>query len=138
MIEQPVKTLVHPITGQKFKLGRNKPISKGPRLSLSNYLFRKFPAAPPTMDYSPKATSWLNNVLGNDVAGDCTVAAAYHIQGMLLANANDAIPFANQDALTLYEKLSGWNGVEDDPSDTGLSETDVLNYWMSTGLAPGQ
>jgi hypothetical protein len=89
------------------------------------------------MDYSAKPLTFLENVLGNDVSGCCTVAAAYHIGGTLLGNSNQQIPFAATDSLTLYKLLSGWNGIEDDPSDTGLSEQQVLDYWSKTGLSPG-
>ena len=137
-IATPVKTLIHPDTGQKFKLGRVKPKSKGPMLSLGNYLLRKFPAAPPAVDYStnPIARSCLNNVLGNDVAGCCTLSAAGHIKGAWLGNSGQPIDFTAQDVLTAYKFLSGWNGVEDDVSDSGLDEIVVFNYWMQTGLAP--
>ena len=33
--------------------------------------------------------------------------------------------------------LSGWNGIEDDPSDTGLDLQTVLNYVQSVGIPPG-
>ena len=120
----------------RFKLGRRKPVARQPVLRLNNYLLRAFPNPPPTVDYSTKALSALENVYGNDEAGNCTVAAAYHIAAALLGNSNQVIPFVRSDALTLYEELSGWNGVPNDPSDTGLTEQQVLNYWVQNGLAP--
>ena len=131
-------TLIHPDTGKTFKLGRNRPLAMGPHLSLGNYLLRKFPTAPSTIDYTAKALPCLEDVYGNDVSGCCTVAAAYHIAGTLLGNSNQSIPFVAKDVLALYMKLSGWNGIEDDPSDTGLSEQQVLDYWSKTGLNPGE
>jgi hypothetical protein len=132
-----MKTLIHPVTGQEFKLGRNKPLAIGPRLSLGNYLLRRFPTPPASADYSQKADGFMRNILGNDVAGNCTIAAAYHVAGMFLANSDQAIPFTAMNALTLYQQLSGWNGVENDASDTGLDELTVLDYWATNGLIPG-
>ena len=106
-------------------------------LRLNNYLLRTFPNPPPSIDYSPLALQALHDVYGNSTAGNCTVAAAYHINATLLGNSAQTVPFVDQDALTLYEQLSGWDGVEDSPSDVGLDEHQVLNYWAQTGLAPG-
>ena len=131
-----VLTITHPDTGKTFKLGRTRPLAMGPHLSLGNYLLRKFPAAPAATDYSLKPLTFLENVLGNDVSGCCTCAAAFHIGGVLLSNSDQAIPFSTSDVQSLYKKLSGWNGIEDDPSDTGLSEQQVFNYWMKFGLMP--
>ena len=121
----------------RFKLGRIQPQVRPPMLRLSNYLLRKLPPAPPSADYTSKARGFLGNVLGNATCGDCTVAGAFHIAGCLLANANRPIPFSALDAITLYRQLSGWNGIPDDPSDAGLDETQVLNYWTLNGLSPG-
>ena len=132
-----MKTITHPTTGQRFKLGRNKPLAFGPRLSLGNYLFRKFPTAPPSADYSAKADGFMRDVLGNDICGDCTCAAAYHIAGMFLANSGQTIPFNTHNVLTTYQTLSGWNGVDNDVSDAGCDELTVLDYWSTKGLVPG-
>ena len=106
-------------------------------LRLNNYLLRNFPNPPTAADYSAKAMAPLSDVYGNDVAGDCTCAAAFHVAATMLANNAQPVPFQSSDVLGLYMQLSGWNGVEDDPSDTGLVETQVLNYWAEKGLNPG-
>ena len=121
----------------RFKLGRKKPVARQPMLRLNNYLLRNFPNPPPTADYSTKARGALADAYGNNIAGNCTIVAPYHIAAVILANSNQLIPFVAQDALTLYQKLSGWNGIPDDPSDVGLDEHQVLNYWAMTGLSPG-
>lgn len=125
-----MKTLTHPVTGKTFKLGRNKPKVRAPRLSLKNYLFRGVPSPPPTADYTVTPRSFLQDVLGNDDNGDCTVAAAYHIAGTLLGNSSQAIPFVANDVVSLYYQLTGG-------PDTGLDEPTVLNYWATKGLNPG-
>jgi hypothetical protein len=135
---EPVKTLIHPGTGETFKLGRLKPKAKGPMLSLENYLLRKFPAAPSSIDYSARPMSCLNDVYGNDIAGCCVVSAGFHVKSVLFANSNKPIDFATPDVLNLYKFLSGWDGVEDSISDTGLDEVSFLNFWTTTGLGPDQ
>ena len=77
--------------GRKFKFGRKQTIARGPRLSLGNYLLRTFPDPPRAMDYTPKALPFLNNVYGNDIAGDCTCAGIYHCKAVILANSGKPV-----------------------------------------------
>ena len=106
-------------------------------LRLNNYLLRNFPNPPQTADYSFRAMGSLSDVYGNDVAGCCTISASFHLAAVMLANGGRPVPFQSSDVLALYRQLSGWNGVEDDPSDQGLVETQALNYWAEKGLNPG-
>jgi hypothetical protein len=101
---------------------------------LANYLLRKFPTAPPSINYTAKAMPSLSDVYGNDVSGCCTCSSSFHIAATLLANSNAPVPFVAQDVLNLYILLSGWDG-KDDKTDTGLSEQQVLNYWSTIGLS---
>jgi hypothetical protein len=41
----PLKSVQHPITKHIFKFGRKRPVARGPRLSLKNYLTRSLPTA---------------------------------------------------------------------------------------------
>ena len=106
-----VKTITHPTTGQTFKLGRNQPQIEPPHLRLGNYMLRKMPQPPATVNYgtAPGVSSWLANILGNDNAGDCTIAAAFHIGGMLMLNAGCSLPagYTSANALKLYYQLTG-------------------------------
>lgn len=115
----------------RFKLGRKRPTVRIPRLKLKRYLLQTLPTPPLTIDYSPKAQAGLQDILGNDQQGNCTIAAAFHIADVLLANAN-ALPTTDliaKNAVALYYKLTGG-------PDTGLDEATVLNYWHSNGLGP--
>jgi len=132
----PVKTIVHPVTGRPFKLGRRRPIARGPRLSLRNYLLKGFPAAPTSIDYSAKPAAFLAEILGNDALRDCTAAGAFHIGGTLLANAGAPIPFTEADVVKFYSATTGYV-PGDEATDQGGDEQDVLNYWKATGLLPG-
>ncbi len=123
-----VKTLTHP-SGQTFMLGRNKPIVVGPHLRLGNYMLRSLPPPPPSISYIPSARTFLQNILGNDNNGDCTIAAAFHISGMLLQNAVQPLPseYTTNTAVKLYYALTGGQ-------DTGLDEQLVFNWWQNHGL----
>lgn len=128
-----------PGTGRNFIVGgRHAPVVRSPHLKLRNYLLKSLPPPPATADYSVQPDAFLHNILANDECGDCTCAAAYHINGTLLANAGADIPFTQDDCRNLYIQLSGWNGTVNDPSDTGLDEMTVLNYWAVNGLQNGQ
>ncbi len=132
-----VKTITHPVTGRSFKLGRRRPVARGPRLRLRNYLLKSFPAAPASADYAAKPAAFLSQILGNDALGDCTAAGAFHIGGTLLANAGQPIPFTEADVVKFYSATTGYV-PGDEATDQGGNEQDVLNYWMRIGLLPDQ
>ena len=119
---------------QRFKLGRNRPIVRPPTLTLGNYLLRRLPPAPPSADYTAHAKPYLAEVYGNADAGDCTIAAALHIAATILANSHESVSFTGAYALEVYKQLGGWNGIPNDPSDAGLGEDTVLNYWSAHGF----
>lgn len=116
--------------GSKFKLGRKRPLVRGPRLHLKNYLYRSLPSPPLSVpvinDYA-----LFKDILDNGDIGDCTIAAAFHITGALLSSAGTPIEFGlNADnAKALYFQLTGGQ-------DTGLDEQLVLNHWQKNGLLP--
>lgn len=121
---------------KRFKFGRKHAKAPCPQLAFGNYLLKKFPASPPEIDYTPKARAYLKDIYGNDICGDCTCAAIYHCKATILANSNRPVPYSGDNVTDFYEELSGWNGVEGDPSDTGLDCETVLNYVQNRGLIP--
>jgi hypothetical protein len=125
-----VKSITQPITGLTFRLGRRRPLARGPRLSLKNYLMKGLPTPPPTLSYSVNPPI-MSDVLGNDANGCCTISGAFHIDGALLGNANTPVPpeLNAKAAVDLYYKLTGG-------PDSGLDEQTVLNYWAQNGLLP--
>jgi hypothetical protein len=129
------RIVVH-ATGQTCRMGRKRPIAKGPRLSLKNY-FLNVPASPASCDYTPKAAPALAEVYKNDKIGDCVIAGGYHVVGLATGNANGS-PFIASDAEILadYEVIGGYN--PNDPStDQGCNEVTALNYWTEKGFADG-
>ena len=103
-----MKVLTHPITGQQFKLGRRQPVARGPRLALRNYLTRNLPTPPEAYDYSASAKACLSQIYKNDILGDCTAAGAFHIAGTMLANADQPVPFTDDDVVAFYSAVSGY------------------------------
>jgi hypothetical protein len=125
---------MNPVTGQQFKMGRKRPLVRGPRLSLKNYLTKSLPTPPASGDYMSKASASLGMVLGNDALGDCTAAGAMHIEGIFRANSGSDLPPPTQEqTIQFYSATTGYNPA--DPStDQGGDEQVVLSYWQNKGL----
>ena len=81
-----VKTLTHPTTGQVVRLGRNRSTTSLTRFKLKDYLSAALPSAP-DCDYSKSASLALGEMYGNDIYGDCVIACAGHLFGVLNENA---------------------------------------------------
>jgi len=82
----PAATIEKPISKLAYKVGRKRPVARGPRLSLKNYLNRGIPGPPPACDYTKAASSALSKTYGNDKLGDCVIAGMAHVVGVLTAN----------------------------------------------------
>jgi hypothetical protein len=118
------------------KLGRlaPHPETDRPRLKLGQFLTAAaYPAAPDTVDYISQVDSW--PMYGNDRLGDCTCAAAGHmIEAWTRYGQGTTIKVTDQDVLTTYEKVGGYDPRDPD-SDQGAVMQDVLDYWRKTGIA---
>jgi hypothetical protein len=137
MRTSPVKTIHHPTTGRNVRFGRTRPVARGPRLNLGNYLTRKLPAPPPSADYSAPAATALANVYENDTLGDCVIAGMAHVVGVLTAGAGNEFVFNDDQITTLYSAIGGY--VPNDPStDQGCDEVTALNYWENNGAPAGE
>jgi hypothetical protein len=83
--------------------------------------------AAPSADWTKAVKTW--PMLANDVHGDCTAAAVYHlIQCWLANNGFDFTPTDDQ-TLALYAATSQYPKV-----DAGAVEMDVLRYWSTIGV----
>ena len=143
----PVKTVYLAPKGRHVKLGRRRPIARGPRLSLRNYLTDALPPPPATIDYSGPATSVLSNVYLNDDLGDCVIAGGYHVVGTLTGNAGDLFGASNDQIIADYSAIGGYDptatpvvgpdGQPHNPTDNGCDEQTALNYWTQTGFRDG-
>jgi hypothetical protein len=131
------KSIQHPSSGRRYKLGRNRPVARCPRLSLRNYLTRILPEPPPSCDYTKSASSALSQVYGNDELGDCVIAGIAHLVGVLTGNAGSK-PFlyTNKQIIALYSAIGGY--VPGNPNtDHGCDEQAALNYWERNGAPQG-
>lgn len=93
------------------------------------------PSLPAKQDWYSSIAGW--DMLGNDVAGDCTIAGVGHMaqQESIYAEVPAAL-MTTEEALGQYSKLSGWDPSKPE-SDTGLYEGDVGHHWMTDGFVIG-
>lgn len=138
--------ITHPVTGRTFKLGRKRPIARGPRFRLRNYLKLSLPSPPLQTDYAKNSLSVLENIYGNDVEGDCVIAGMGHIAANLTGNATSGtspLVLSLEQINKLYSAIGGYDPSQTDaqgnnPTDNGCNEVDALNYWQNNGLLPGE
>jgi hypothetical protein len=129
-----VKTLTQPITGKTFKMGRRKPIARGLRLRLGNYLKQSLPTPPETVNYAPAAAQALSQMYDNDTLGDCVIACMGHIEGVLTGNTGGSPTILTEkQVIALYSAIGGY--VPGNPAtDNGCDEQTALDYWREPGL----
>ena len=131
------KPIQQPGSGRTFRFGRIRPIARGPRLRLSNYLMRTLPTPPPTCDYRRAAASALAKTYRNMDLNDCVIAGLAHLVGVLTGNAGTK-PFLYSDRqiVTLYSAIGGYVPGKKD-TDNGCDEQTALNYWENNGFPKG-
>jgi len=98
-------------------------------------LLVSLPDPPPTIDKTFGITDW--GMLGNDNAGDCTCAAAGHMIDSWTASAGAPILVGTDCVIAAYSAITGYNPTTG-MNDNGAVITDVLNYWMQTGICGHQ
>ena len=135
-----LKTISHPSSPKTFKMGRVRPRARRYGLQLRNYVNPLKIDLPERTNYASKAMPCLDQIMLNDVLGDCTAAAAFHIEGLLQANAGrPQQKFANVQIKEFYSETTGYDPSKTDahgnnPTDQGGDEGTVLNYWRDHGL----
>ena len=132
-----METLNH-VTHGAVKLGRNAVKRPLKMLSMSNYMRRASTVPyPPVCALERPGPAY--GMLGNDTIGDCTVAAALHMQMVWAGVARNAeVPtFTNDQAVTIYSAVAGYV-PGDESTDNGAVETTVLDYWKQTGMVGNQ
>jgi len=110
------------------KLGRKPPRLDRRTLRLARYMLPGLPAPKPSIDWTSSVARWGD--YGNNEYGDCTLAAAAHMQMAWSANASAESAPDPSCILSLYRQLS--------PQDQGLVELDVLNLWRQQGICGGK
>lgn len=125
--------MLHVMSNSLHQLGKRAKKIDPRTLMLAKYLPAKLEAPPTSMGYIDLVPSW--PMMGNDVLGDCTAAAAGHMEQQWSAYANPPgfVP-SDEDVVKLYSATGGYI-VGEPQTDNGAMMIDVLNYLRSTGLA---
>jgi len=111
---------------QAVKLGKKAVRIDDRTLKMAKYLTPALP--PPPADYLDrlKAVSEFP-MYGNDVKGDCVVAAAGHDIQIFSANAGAPVTPDSAELIALYDQMS--------PNDDGLVMLDFLKYWRKNPIS---
>jgi hypothetical protein len=132
-----IETLENARSRVSYKLGRKRPIARGPRFSLKNYLTRSFPDPPSSCDYTQAASSALSQMYDNDKLGDCVIAGIAHVVGVMTGNAGqEPFLYTSDQIIALYSAIGGYVPGNPD-TDRGCDEETALNYWENNGAPAG-
>lgn len=112
------------------KLGRIRPEPRRlAALAHFSSVAMQLPPPPAALDFTANGAGYAG-ALGNDTAGDCTLAGVGHLIQGWEAIRGVPIAFSDDAALALYSELSGYDPATGRP-DNGLVETDVLDRWKT-------
>lgn len=122
-----------------YRFGKRPPKHDPRTLRFADYLTPALPAPPESHDVltpvyanlGTSDTSVLFPMDGNDVLGDCTVAALAHASTAYHGLVGKREIMARGDVVRLYLDLTGG-------ADTGLEELDVLGYWRKHRVSDEQ
>jgi hypothetical protein len=127
---------------RKLKFGKLPPKKNRNTLSLKKYLLKGKGVLPPPeerrgWEMAVKDDAW--GLLGNDVLGDCVIAATLHwVQAATAVNGRP-VTFTTEQAIEIYSAVTGYdpkqtNQFGDNPTDQGTAWTDMLEYWRVVGV----
>lgn len=126
----PVAT---PVPKKAPRLGALHATVDARTFKLSKYLNATEVAAtdfppPPVLNWSRKVEQY--DMDGNDIYGDCVVAAAKHQGQVISATVTNSFKMTKAAVINLYFKLTGG-------PDSGLDPMVMLSHWRKTGLYKG-
>lgn len=128
------KKIFAPHLNRHVRMGRKRPVARGPRLRLCHYIDASMFRLPsPDCDYTTAAPAALSDVLGNAELGDCTCAGYGHIVDVLCSNAGAPTRVTTDQVIALYQAACGYvpgNAA----TDQGGDEITVLNYIAEKGI----
>lgn len=107
-----------------MRLGKHPKKTDRRTLMMARYM-SKLPAPLAKVDHASKLPAGVG-MMGNDIYGDCTVAAAGHAIQSWSAYAGGIYTVPDADILAAYKVIS--------PNDDGAFMLDVLNFWCKTGI----
>lgn len=118
----------------EVKLGKLAPKLDPRTLKFAKYATAELPAAPDTLDLSTKVATF--PMLANDQFGDCTCAAAGHMEEVWTSFTTPYVP-TDAEALDFYWATANPPVKPCPPGgdgDTGRVELDVLKVWKGSGF----
>jgi hypothetical protein len=119
--------------GKQFHVGGRKRVtSRGPRLSLKNYIDKMHIGPSPDCDYTPNALG-LSDVLGNNALGCCTCSGVGHLIDTVTGAAGEPVAIMTEQVIALYEASCKYDPM-DPSSDQGGDELTVLDYVAEKGI----
>ena len=112
-----------------YRLGKKRPVYDSRSLRLTAYL-PTLPPAPDTFSLTGNVSApW--GMLANDHLGDCTCAAAAHMDMVWTAQVGDPVVFTDDQVVEFYNRVNGG-------SDDGAVELFVLKEWRNNGGPAGR
>jgi len=128
----------------QYKLGKLPPERRLSTIALSDYMpmASEWPAVKPRGWEMTLPASKLN-ILGNDLRGNCVIAAMMHFAQNETANTGAPLTPNTQLTLGVYSAITGFDPSQDvvnpdgsitNPTDNGTTWEQALAYWQSTGI----
>lgn len=113
----------------QYRLGKKRPIQDTRSLRLANYV-KTMPAPPATLSLTDAVkVPW--GMLANDHLGDCTCAAAAHMDMIWAAQTGEVLVFTDEQVIEFYNRVNGG-------ADNGAVELFVLAEWRKNGGPAGR
>lgn len=118
----------------KLFLGKHSPRLDARTLKFASYLAPALPPAPPVIDWGQIVSGNNWRMMANDSVGDCTCAAAGHLEMMWTGYGKKSFVPSDAQILAAYSAITGYS-PNNPNSDNGANVLDVLNYWRKSGIA---
>jgi len=115
----------------KFKLGKHPPRHDPRTFKLEKYL-TALPPYPSAINWSRNVPAW--GMMDNDSLGDCTCAAAGHMEMLWTSQSGIEYVPADADIVSAYSQISGYQ-PGNEATDRGANMLDVLNFWRNAGIS---
>src|SRR5215831_14953411 len=123
------------LVGSRCYLGKKAARLHAVKFKLSDYLDMNMIFPPRVFGNVANRDDLVMGVLANDICGCGVVAGGMH-EVIIWTRAawHHAAPFGSMQAKQQYIAASGWNGIANDPSDTGLDMAQFASHRRNAGL----
>ena len=132
-----MREIFAPHLGTTIRVGGRKCVPRKHRMHLRHYMIKgALPTPPASCDFSAPALPVLRDIMGNDVLGDCVIAAGYHYVGVVTGNAGNLFHATLAQILADYAAIGGYV-AGDDSTDQGADPAVACDKWITDGFANG-